>query len=186
MSRGVRIGSSLSPQIHSSVSAPRRLCYATDRVGFEPTKRLPVYALSRRVPSAARPPIRTTRRHRRADAQTRSKYQDPAGFATGATAPKPHSLHRVYFQSADATPEGEERLMNTLPTKKPGDPDVNTIPTWRELAERFRDLVKDFLKEGKELERELEPKLLPALKRFKLEIEKLIAKLEQRTRPPKP
>src|SRR5437667_271019 len=42
--------------------------------------------------------------------------------------------------------------MNTLPTKKPGDPDVNTIPTWRELAERFRDLVKDFLKEGKELE----------------------------------
>ncbi len=71
--------------------------------------------------------------------------------------------------------------MNTLPTKKPGDPDVNTIPTWRELAERFRDLVKDFLKEGKELERELEPKLLPALKRFKLEIEKLIAKLEQRT-----
>ena len=27
--------------------------------------------------------------------------------------------------------------MNTLPTKKPGDPDVNTIPTWRELAERF-------------------------------------------------
>src|SRR5256712_13584570 len=29
----------------------------TDRVGFEPTKRLPVYTLSRRVPSAARPPI---------------------------------------------------------------------------------------------------------------------------------
>ena len=75
--------------------------------------------------------------------------------------------------------------MNTLPTKKPGDPDVNTIPTWRELAERFRDLVKDFLKEGKELEREIEPKLLPALKRLKLEIEKLIGKLEERTRPPK-
>ena len=34
----------------------------TDRVGFEPTKRLPVYTLSRRVPSAARPPIHTTRR----------------------------------------------------------------------------------------------------------------------------
>src|SRR5216683_2037545 len=30
---------------------------STDRVGFEPTKRLPVYTLSRRVPSAARPPI---------------------------------------------------------------------------------------------------------------------------------
>src|SRR5438477_4222855 len=70
--------------------------------------------------------------------------------------------------------------MNTLPTKKPGDPDVNTIPTWRELAERFRDLVKDFLKEGKELERELEPRLLPALKRLRLEIEKLIAKHENR------
>ena len=40
--------------------------------------------------------------------------------------------------------------------------------------------MKDFLQEGKELERELEPKLLPALKRMKLEIEKLIAHLEQR------
>src|SRR2546430_2229955 len=89
---------------------------------------------------------------------------------------------RLYFESAGATHDGEERPMNTLPTKKPGDPDVNTIPTWRELAERFRDLVKDFLKEGKELERELEPKLLPALKRFRLEIEKLIAKLEQRAK----
>src|SRR5919198_2728840 len=35
---------------------------STDRVGFEPTKRLPVYTLSRRVPSATRPPIQTTRR----------------------------------------------------------------------------------------------------------------------------
>src|SRR5438552_2398325 len=181
MSRGVRIGSSLSPQIHSSVSAPRRLCYAADRVGFEPTKRLPVYALSRRVPSAARPPIRTTRRiDAQIDAQTRSKYQDSAGFATGGAPAKPRPRDSVYFESANATHEGEEQLMNTLPTKKPGDPDVNTIPTWRELAERFRDLVKDFLKEGKELERELEPRLLPALKRLRLEIEKLIAKLENR------
>jgi hypothetical protein len=72
--------------------------------------------------------------------------------------------------------------MSTLPKKRdPGDPpEVSTIPTWRELAERFRDLMKDFLKEGKELERELEPKLLPALKRLKLEIEKLIANLERR------
>src|SRR5712692_5048188 len=31
--------------------------YRADRVGFEPTKRLPVYTLSRRVPSAARPPV---------------------------------------------------------------------------------------------------------------------------------
>ena len=77
--------------------------------------------------------------------------------------------------------------MNTLPKKRePGDPEVNVIPTWRELADRFRDLMKDFLKEGKELERDLEPKLLPALQRLKLEIEKLIGKLEQRARPPKP
>ena len=77
--------------------------------------------------------------------------------------------------------------MNTLPKKRePSDSEVSSIPTWRELADRFRDLMKDFLKEGKEFERELEPKLLPALKRLRLEIEKLIAKLEQRSRPPKP
>ncbi len=77
--------------------------------------------------------------------------------------------------------------MNQLPTKRgPGEPEINSIPTWRELADRFRDLMKDFLKEGKELERELEPKLVPALKRLKLEIEKIIAKLEERTRGGKP
>ena len=77
--------------------------------------------------------------------------------------------------------------MKKLPTKhEPGDPEINKIPTWRELADRFRDLMKDFLKEGKELERELEPRLLPALRRLKLEIEKLIGRLEERTRPPKP
>jgi hypothetical protein len=74
--------------------------------------------------------------------------------------------------------------MNTLPTKKSGDPDVNTTPTWRELLERFIDLVKDILREGKAVERELEPKLLPALKRLKAEIEKLIAKVEARTTKP--
>ena len=74
--------------------------------------------------------------------------------------------------------------MSTLPKKRePAEsPEVNTIPTWRELADRFRDLMKDFLKEGKEFERELEPKLLPALKRLRLEIEKLIAKLESRAK----
>ncbi len=50
--------------------------------------------------------------------------------------------------------------------------------------------MSDFLKEGKELERELEPKLVPALKRLRLEIEKIIAKLEERTKagqqPPPP
>jgi hypothetical protein len=77
--------------------------------------------------------------------------------------------------------------MNPLPTKRsPGEPEINTIPTWRQLADRFRDLMKDFLKEGKELERELEPKLVPALKRLKLEIEKIISKLEERTTAGKP
>src|ERR1041385_3016357 len=81
-------------------SAARRLCYSADRVGFEPTKRLPVYTLSRRVPSAARPPIQTTRP---TDAQTRSKYQDAAGFATGPGATKPPPLPRVYLESPGAT-----------------------------------------------------------------------------------
>lgn len=72
--------------------------------------------------------------------------------------------------------------MNTLPSKrKPVEPaDADDTPTWRELAERFRDVMRDFLREGKELERELEPKLLPALKRMRAEIERLIAKLEER------
>lgn len=72
--------------------------------------------------------------------------------------------------------------MSNLPTKKPADPEVDEVPSWRGLADRFRDLMKDFLQEGKELERELEPKLLPALRRLKLEVEKLIAKLEQRAK----
>jgi len=72
--------------------------------------------------------------------------------------------------------------MNNLPTKperaEPTAPEA--IPTWRELSERFRDVMKDFLQEGKELERDLEPKLLPALRRLKTEVEKLIARLEER------
>ncbi len=40
--------------------------------------------------------------------------------------------------------------------------------------------MKEFLQEGRELERDLEPKVLPALKRLKSQIEKLIAKLEER------
>jgi len=72
--------------------------------------------------------------------------------------------------------------MNTLPTKPERNPppEVEVIPTWRELAERLRALLKDFIEEGKELEREIEPRVLPALRRFKIEIEKLIAKLEER------
>src|SRR2546423_12730551 len=57
---------------------PSTRLVVTDRVGFEPTKRLPVYTLSRRVPSATRPPIPTTRRtdaqaHRRTDARSEER-----------------------------------------------------------------------------------------------------------------
>ena len=75
--------------------------------------------------------------------------------------------------------------MNTLPTKAPNTevPDVEPTPTWRELGDRFRDLLKDILDEGKDLERELEPKVLPALKRLRDEVVKLIEKIEARSAP---
>jgi len=58
-------------------------------------------------------------------------------------------------------------------------PDVNTIPTWRELAERFRDLVKDFLRKGKNWSAS-SSRSAPSAETIQLEIEKLISKLEQR------
>ena len=81
--------------------------------------------------------------------------------------------------------------MNTLPTKPdPAPTVVEVIPTWRDLGDRFRDIMKDigqdlgaiWKKEGKELERELQARLLPALNRAKLEIDKLIKRLEERTK----
>jgi hypothetical protein len=84
--------------------------------------------------------------------------------------------------------------MDNLPAKPPvvEPTEVEVIPTWRELGDRIRDLMKDVAREGKELERDLEPKILPALKRVRLELEKLIARVEQRIaerpkpEPPKP
>lgn len=71
--------------------------------------------------------------------------------------------------------------MNTLPTKREVPETVEEdTPTWRELADRLRDLMKELIQGGKALERDLEPRLLPALKRMKRQIEKLIAKLEER------
>lgn len=77
---------------------------------------------------------------------------------------------------------------NTPATTTPTD--VEEIPTWRELADRFRDVMKDIAadvgsvwkKEGKELEKDLQARLLPALNRAKIEIDKLIRRLEERGR----
>ncbi len=80
--------------------------------------------------------------------------------------------------------------MKNLPTKRPpGEPtEIDSTPSWRELGERVRDLLKDisaevgatWRKEGADLERDLQARLLPALQRAKREIEKLIARLEER------
>jgi hypothetical protein len=69
--------------------------------------------------------------------------------------------------------------MNTLPAKRP-EPEVQETPSWRELRDRASDLLKSLIQEGKELERDLEPRVLPALKGLRAQIEKLIAKLEER------
>jgi hypothetical protein len=82
--------------------------------------------------------------------------------------------------------------MNTLPTK-PEAPqstpvEVEEVPTWKELADRFRDLMKDigaelsetWKEEGKDIGREAETRALSALKRTRIEIEKLIDRLEER------
>jgi hypothetical protein len=73
--------------------------------------------------------------------------------------------------------------MTNLPTKR-GRDDATEAPSWQELRERFRHLLKDIFEEGKEIERELEPRLVPILNRLKDELEAFIAKLEQRARKP--
>lgn len=82
--------------------------------------------------------------------------------------------------------------MNTLPTKSESSSptEVEVIPTWRELGERFREVMKDigaeisqtWKKEGKDLEKDLQARLLPALNRAKIEIDKLIKRLEERNK----
>ncbi len=82
--------------------------------------------------------------------------------------------------------------MTTLPTKSESSSptEVEVIPTWRELGERFRDVMKDigaeisktWKKEGKDLEKDLQSRLLPALNRAKIEIDKLITRLEERNK----
>lgn len=82
--------------------------------------------------------------------------------------------------------------MNKLPTK-PQTPEtspvvVEEVPTWKELADRFRDLMKDigtelgdtWRAEGKDLGKEAESRALTALKRTRIELEKLIARMEER------
>ena len=69
--------------------------------------------------------------------------------------------------------------MSTLPAKRP-EPEVQEIPSWRELRDRAADLLKSLVQEGKELERDLEPRVIPALRSLRSQIEKLIARLEER------
>src|SRR5439155_11479528 len=51
------------PIRHQQIN-PRMGAYLlmADRVGFEPTRRFPVHTLSKRAPSATRPPVLTKRR----------------------------------------------------------------------------------------------------------------------------
>jgi hypothetical protein len=80
--------------------------------------------------------------------------------------------------------------MNNLPAETPKVEVVETehehepAPTWRELGDRFRDLLHDLWDEGKDIERGLEPRILPALKRLRDEVAKLIEKIEGRTKKP--
>jgi hypothetical protein len=81
--------------------------------------------------------------------------------------------------------------MDNLPTKTQSSTPTE-VDTWRDLGERFREVMKDigaeitqtWKKEGKDFEKDLQARLLPALNRAKLEIEKLIRKLEERNKKP--
>jgi hypothetical protein len=83
--------------------------------------------------------------------------------------------------------------MNDLPapTTPPSNVEVGTReppPSWQELRERFSDLMKDigtelkdvWQQEGKGLRRDVTARLLPAAKRMKTELEKLIQRMEER------
>jgi len=76
--------------------------------------------------------------------------------------------------------------MTNLPIKTPKAEveDTEPTPTWRELRDRFRGLLNDLWDETRDIERELEPKVLPALKRLRDEVVKLIDKIEGRTHKP--
>ncbi|HEX4632255.1 MAG TPA: hypothetical protein VH163_00370 [Gemmatimonadales bacterium] len=65
-------------------------------------------------------------------------------------------------------------------TEHPQEP----TPTWRELGDRFRTVMNDLWDETRDIERELEPKVLPALRRLRDEVVKLIEKIEGRTKKP--
>lgn len=81
--------------------------------------------------------------------------------------------------------------MNTLPA-----PTVDEVPSWRELRDRFGDLMKDIRTElreiwshdGNHLRREARARAVPALRRVRAELDKLITRLEERLakEPPPP
>ena len=89
--------------------------------------------------------------------------------------------------------------MNTLPTPAtPPPPPVvpDDVPPWHELRARFAAVVKDIgteLRElwshdGKELRQAATARAVPALRRARAELDKLITRLEQRLakEPPAP
>src|SRR5262249_948333 len=118
----------------------------------------------------------------------RGRSKDPAVLPPGAR-PTRDTDH-----PAGETGNLRRPLMEQLPTKPESTTatEVEDIPTWRDLADRFRDVMKDIAvdiaaiwkKEGKDLEREVQSRLLPALNRAKVEIDKLITRLEERQRKP--
>ncbi len=81
--------------------------------------------------------------------------------------------------------------MNTLPTQVPPPPPApvapDETPSWPELRDRFADLVKDigtelrelWSHEGKDLQQVATARAVPALRRARLELDKLITRLEQ-------
>jgi hypothetical protein len=59
-------------------------------VGFEPTIRFPVYTLSKRAPSATRPPLRTRESTQYSDSGSRDNLRAPRGL--GRPSARPASL----------------------------------------------------------------------------------------------
>src|SRR5271165_2804209 len=74
--------------------------YLAEGVGFEPTIRFPVYTLSKRAPSATRPPLRGSPRNitTRLRVTTRAQSAPPRGHRAGWRDAKPGTFPRAFRQ----------------------------------------------------------------------------------------